>query len=425
MSFEQGLSGLNAASKSLDVIGNNIANANTVGFKSSGAQFSDVYANSLAGSSSTAVGIGTQLSTVSANFAQGNITTTNNPLDVAINGNGFYRMSDNGTISYSRDGQFHLDSSGYLVDSTGLNATGFAADSSGNIVPSAPVALQFNSGTIAAQDTSKITASLNLDAGSAVPASAIFKPIDPTSYNNSTSVPVTDSLGNSHVLSLYFVQASTPLAPNSWKVYASVDGTASANVNLGNGAGNPLVLNFNTSGALTTPMPFNVTLDLNGVATALGKTNGASPTLTASFDLNGSTQYGSAFAVNSMTQDGYASGQLSGVNVGPDGVIQGSYTNGQTKSLAQLVLVNFNNKQGLAPMGRGLWSETTQSGVPLVGVPGTGGLGVLQSSATEDSNVDLTAELVSMITMQREYQANAQSIKTQDSVLQTLVNMPV
>lgn len=420
MSFEQGLSGLNAATKSLDVIGNNIANANAAGFKAGSAQFSDVYANSLMGSGSTAIGIGAQLAAIAPQFTQGNITVTNNPLDIAINGSGFFRMSDAGSISYSRDGEFHLDKSGHIVNSGGIRLTGYAADPTGNIIPSAPVDLQMSSSDIPPQTTSKLDAILSLDSRSTVPVAAVFDPNDPTSYTNSTSVSVFDSLGNSHVMSLYFVKGA---AANTWALHSSIDGTPVANINLGAGAGNPLPLKFNGSGAMTTTMPTNVSIDLNGVATALGTINGANSPLTMTLDLTGSTQFGSGFGVNSMDQDGYTSGRLSGVSTGADGIIQGRYSNGQAKNLGQMVLVNFNNNQGLKPMGGNQWGETPDSGVPLVGVPGSGSLGMLQASATEDSNVDLTAELVNMITMQRVYQANAQSIKTQDAVMQTLVNL--
>jgi flagellar hook protein FlgE len=420
MSFEQGLSGLNAATKSLDVIGNNIANANAAGFKTAVAQFADVYANSQAGAGSTAVGIGAQLAAIAPQFSQGNITTTKNPLDVAINGPGFFRMNDNGAIAYSRDGEFHLDKSGYVVNSGGNRLTGYTVDPNGNIVPSSPVDLQLSSAAIPPLPTSKVDATLSLDARATVPLTPVFNPTDPTTYNNSTSVSVFDSLGNPHVMSLYFVKTA---AANTWDINANVDGTPVANIDIGAGPGNPLPLTFNGSGAMTSAMPTNVSINLNGVAAALGTTNGATSPLSMTLNLTGTTQFGTAFGVNSMDQDGYGSGRLSGVGISADGVIQGNYSNGQAKNLGQIVLVNFNNDQGLRAMGRNLWGETPDSGVPLTGVPGSGSLGVLQASAIEDSNVDLTAELVNMITMQRVYQANAQSIKTQDAVLQTLVNL--
>lgn len=420
MAFEQGLSGLNAAAKGLDVIGNNIANSNTVGFKESTAQFADVFANSLTGTGANAIGIGTKIATVAQQFTQGNLTTTNNPLDLAVNGGGFFRTSDNGVISFSRDGQFLLDKDGYLTNSQGLHVTGYIGNAAGNIVASAPVDIQLSTSDIAPNTTSAVTAVLNIDSRSAQPATAAFSPTDPTSYNNSTSLTAYDSLGNPHVVSYFFVQTATP---NQWSMYATVDGTSQANVDLGSGAGNPATLTFNSSGVLTSAMPLNATVDLAAVATALGGVNGATSPLTFTMDLRGTSQFGSAFGVNSLTQNGYTAGRLAGLAVGQDGVVTGRYSNGQTRDLAQVVLANFNNSQGLKPIGNNQWTETADSGPALVGVPGSGVLGVIQPAAVEDSNVDLTAELVNMITMQRAYQANAQTIKTQDALMQTIVNL--
>jgi len=536
MSFQQGLSGLNAASKALDATGNNVANANTVGFKQSQAHFADVYASSLAGSGDNTIGIGTQVLGVAQQFTQGNISVTNNPLDMAVNGGGFFRMSENGTITYTRNGQFHLDQFGFIVDDTQRRLTGFAADASGNIVPTAPTDLQLLTSDQPPQVTTNFEAVLNLDAGAAIPATqtraaltgtagAITFPLtitaatndtlnvtlngtagtatvapgvyataaalatavqtainavpafaaagytatvtananvltitsdlygngssmnvtggsaqnslrlntftatagsdnfsvtDPTSFTSSTSGTVYDSLGNPHVLTLYFVKTA---AVNGWRIYSNVDGTAIGNVNLGAGAGLPNSIAFNTAGTLTTAMPLNVSVDLNAVATALGKTNGATTPLAFALDFAGTTQFGSPFGVNSLSQDGFASGRLSGLSAGSDGVILGRYTNGQTRAMGQVVLVNFNNPNGLKPLGGNQWSETSNSGLPQVGAPGTASLGFLQAAAVEESNVDLTAELVNMITLQRVYQANAQTIKTQDAVLQTLVNL--
>lgn len=420
MSFQQGLSGLNAAAKGLDVVGNNIANTSTVGFKASTAQFADVYASSLTGAGATSIGIGTKLAAVSQQFSQGNLTTTNNPLDLAINGGGFFRMSDNGAIAYSRNGQFLLDKDGYMVNSQGLGLTGYRADANGNIVPSAPIEIQISTSDIAPRTTTTAGLVLNIDSRSAQPAAAVFNPTDPASFNNTTSLSIYDSLGNPHVVSYYFVKTATA---NQWDMFATVDGTAPANIDLGAGAGNPATINFSTSGLLTTAMPLTATIDLAQVATDLGLVNGATTPLSFSVDLLGTTQFGSAFGVNSLTQDGYTSGRLAGLAVTQEGVISGRYSNGQSRNLAQVVLTSFNNAQGLKPLGNNLWTETADSGAAQVGVPGSGALGVLTPAAVEDSNVDLTAELVNMITMQRAYQANAQTIKTQDSLLQTIVNL--
>lgn len=412
MSFQQGLSGLNSASKTLDVIGNNVANAGTVGFKQSQAQFSDVFANTLSGSGGTQIGIGTRLATVAQLFSQGNISVTNNPLDLAVNGKGFFRMDNNGAISYSRNGQFQLDKSGYIVNGAGLRLTGYLANTSGAISTAAAAPLQIPSNDLTPQVTSRVNAVFNLDSRNTT-LSAAFDITDPTTYNNSTSVAVYDSLGNSHTLSMYFVKS----AANTWEVFAANDGVQIDPLAPGV-AGDPVgTLTFNSNGNIdttATTIPFVISAPV---------TTGATTPLAFNLDYTGTTQFGSSFGVNSLAQDGYTSGRLSGFSVAADGMILGRYTNGQSATLGQVVLTNFTNPQGLQPLGDNGWAETSSSGVPLIGGPGTGSLGALQSAAVEDSNVDLTAELVNMITAQRIYQANAQSIKTQDAVLQTLVNL--
>jgi len=411
MSFQQGLSGLNSSAKHLDVISNNVANASVVGFKGSRPLFADVFANSLSGAGASQIGIGSKVATVSQEFGQGNISSTNNPLDVAINGRGFFRMSKDGIISFSRNGQFHLDAEGYIVNSDAMRVTGFGTDTSGNIIATAPIDLRLSTADIPPEPTTAFRTGLNLDAGASQPTTALFNQADPTSYNNTTSGTVYDTIGNPHVLSMYFVKTATA---GQWNMYASVDGTNISNVNLGGGAGVPSTLTFDNTGALTTAMPLTASLNITG--------GGVSP-LVFDFDLAGSSQFGSPFSVNSLFQDGYSSGRLAGINIGVDGIVKGRYTNGQSQNLAQIVLADFANPQGLRPLGQNQWADSSDSGLPVVGAPGTGNMGVVQSSAVEDSNVDLTAELVSMITAQRVYQANAQSIKTQDEVLQTLVNL--
>ena len=403
MSFQQGLSGLNAASKSLEVIGNNVANAGTVGFKQSQAQFADVYASSLTGSGASQIGIGTKVAQVAQQFTQGNITASNNPLDIAINGGGFFRLSDNGAVTYSRNGQFQLDKSGYIVNANGSRLTGYTVNAAGVLSTGAPADLMINTSDIAPKVTTTANAVLNLDSGSAIPTTTPFSISDPTSYNNATSVSVYDSLGNSHTLQTFYVKT----AANAWDVYASSDGVAIGAAPVGN-------LVFGTDGALLSGSP---------VAISVPATTGAATPFTVSVDYAGTTQYGATFSVNSLKQNGYASGKLNGFNTSGDGTIVGRYTNGQSAVLGQVVLSNFTNPNGLQPLGNNVWAETATSGAPLVGTPGSGPLGVLQSSATEESNVDLTAELVNMITAQRNYQANAQTIKTQDQILQTLVNL--
>ncbi|HEX7650859.1 MAG TPA: flagellar hook protein FlgE [Noviherbaspirillum sp.] len=417
MSFQQGLSGLNAASKSLETIGNNVANSNTVGFKGSQAQFADVFASSLNGGSGAQIGIGTQLVQVAQEFTQGNITSSTNPLDIAINGNGFFRLDSNGASSYTRNGQFQLDKDGFIVNANGAKLTGFTANSNGVLSTGAPADLQVSTNALAPQATSGLAVQVNLDSRSTVPTTATFSMADPTSYTNSSSASVYDSLGNSHVMQMFYVATSTA---GQWDVYASCDGV---DFNSGATIGQ---LQFNTDGSLDTTastLPYNMSIDLDAVATANNTTNRATTPLAFTLDYKGSTQYGSAFSPFSQTQDGFAAGRLSGFNIGSDGLITGRYTNGKSATLGQVVLASFKNPNGLQPLGNNMWAETATSGPSLVGSPNSGNFGVLQSSAVEESNVDMTAELVNMITAQRVYQANAQTIKTQDQVLQTLVNL--
>lgn len=411
MAFQTGLSGLNVAAADLDVIGNNVANSATVGFKSSRAEFADVYAASLSGGGGSQIGLGSRVAAVGQHFTQGTLTATNNPLDLAINGKGFFRISDSGAIYYTRNGQFHLDSDGYVVSTGGLQLTGYAADVGGNIVLSTPVPLQISSSQLAPSPTSKFLVDLNLDSRETPPPTATFDPADPTSFTQSTSGSVYDTLGNAHVFTLYFVKTAVN---GQWDLHGSVDGTPLANVDLGAGPGAPVSLGFDSSGVLTSAMPVPVSLTVAG---------GAITPLSLSVDMTGSTQFGADFGINSLSQNGYTSGRLAGINVGSDGIIVGNYTNGQTKNLGQVALSTFANPQGLRPMGNNRWEESSDSGLPITGVPGNGSFGPIQSSAVEESNVDLTAELVRMITAQRVYQANAQTIKTQDAMLQTLVNL--
>lgn len=403
MSFQQGLSGLNAASRNLDVIGNNVANANTVGFKQSQAQFADVYANSL--SSGTQPGLGVKVAAVAQQFSQGGITASNNSLDIAISGNGFYRLSGQGSVSYSRNGQFHPDKDGYIVNSAGLRLTGYTADVAGQINAGAPSDLQISTADLPPRATTLVNTLVNLDSREPALSSAAFDPADSSTYHGFTPMPIHDSLGNSSTVSTYFVKT----AANSWDVFAASEGA------LLNGGAPVGALNFLSSGGLDplSPTVFNVTKPV---------TTGANPVV-FDMDFTGTTQFGGNFGVNSLAEDGYASGRLTGFNVAADGMIKGSYSNGKNLNLGQVVLANFANPQGLQPQGNNIWTESATSGTPLVGAPNTGGLGTLQSSAVEDSNVELTSELVNMITAQRVYQANAQTIKTQDQLLQTLVNL--
>ncbi len=420
MSFQHGLSGLNVTSQSLDVIGNNIANTNTVGFKQAEAQFADLYANSLSGATGNNIGIGARVAEVAQEFTQGTITPTSNPLDIAVNGNGFFRMSDNGAITYSRNGQFHLDSNGFIVNNNDLNLTGYTVDNNGSIQPTNPVNLRVSTAALSPQPTTAFSAELNLDSRTTVPAPLpAFNATDPSTYNGTTSGTIFDSLGNAHVLSIYFQKNNA----NAWDMFATIDGqTTPTGTPVGvtlNGGGSEAVT-FDTSGNLTAPAaPIAVSVDL----ATLNPTLGATSPLDFTLDLSGTTQFGTNFGVNALSQDGYSSGSLAGFSIDGEGFLSGNYSNGESRTLGQIVLANFANPQGLTPIGDNQWIESNTSGQPLVGSPGTGTMGLLQSSAVEDSNVDLTTELVNLITMQRSYQANAKTIETQDAILQTLVNL--
>jgi flagellar hook protein FlgE len=410
MAFEQGLSGLSAAAKNLDVIGNNVANVNTIGFKQSDAHFADVYANAgdLVGENTP--GIGTRVSAIAQSFAQGSLTATANPLDLAINGSGFFRLSDNGATEYSRNGQFHLDKNGYIVNDNGSRLTGYPAGANGILPTATPTDLQISQADVTPNATAMVAATVGLDSRAAA-ITTTFDSTDSTTYNFATSTSVYDSLGNSHALGLYFVPNGPNAAgKNVWSVYATNDGTQIGNAAVG-------TVTFGTDGLIDTTA---TTLPVS-ISTAVG--GGATTPLAFTLDLTGSTQFGTSSGVNQLTQDGFTSGRLSSYSVSDDGTILGRYTNGQTKPLAQVALANFTSPEGLSSLGNNTWAESAKSGPPLVGAPGTGTLGALQSGTVEESNVDLTAQLVDMITAQRNYQANAQTIKTEDALMQTLVNL--
>ena len=427
MGFQQGLSGLNAASKQLDVIGNNIANANTIGFKSSRAEFGDMYANSFYGVANTQAGIGVQTLNVAQQMTQGNINTTNNNLDMAINNNGFFVLKSgartsttgsSGIYEYSRNGQFGVDNAGYIVNN-GDRLQGWQAGTSGTITQGTLSDIQLQTSLIAPKPTSTVAMGVNLDSRATVPTITPFDPTNPSTFNWSNSTLVYDSLGNPHTLTLYYVKT----AANTWSDYPYVDGVGynggvAPNVTVtpsGGAAGASANLTYNTVGALTNVnMPWTISYQ---------PTTGATNPQTLTLDYTGSTQYGQDASTNSLTNDGYASGTVSSINISSNGIIQATYTNQQTKTIGQIAIANFTNQQGLQSLGNNRWEATYGSGPATLNAPGTGTAGTLRDSALEDSNVDLTNELVNLITAQRYYQANSQTIKAQDTVQQTLINL--
>lgn len=658
MPFNTAISGLRAAGDELKVSANNIANASTSGFKAASAEFSDVYASAVLGTGGNAIGSGTRLVNVAQRFTQGNVAFTSNSLDMAINGNGFFITSDDGALSYTRNGTFSLDKDGQVTSSNGSQVQGFIADSQGNIggnlesieissanlepspstniellinvdasddvravrgttaqaggtgtsvgIPQAaitngygveqfvftyPDATTRNITTLADQEASSIASDINsnipdvsasattrasltnmggtvadltltmnnysfpqgaslnniaieinqqttgllpgitalvvgtdiqitsnsgvdldfsisnagatpisLDVqgdysapvatvsltddgfgagngavtvggrvdltldegvvmtGGILPAPAMFAyPVqqnnfvtnlfDPTrqdTFNHSTSATIFDSLGNSHVMSLYYVKESTA---NQWTMYMRIDDEEVGDPNPALAPPNNILatrasynLLFNNDGSLDQNNsseiyvsywnPINnagdTTGSLQGLPIAQG---GGLPILDPPADsnfllsLDGSTQFGADFSVNSITQNGYTTGRLSGLDISDEGIIFARYTNGQARVLGQFALANFPNVQGLQPQGGTLWAETFESGQPIVGTPGTAALGVIQAGALEESNVDLSQELVKLIIAQRNYQANAKSIQTADAVTQSIINI--
>ena len=420
MSFQQGLSGLNSTSKSLEVIGNNIANASTFGAKSSRAEFADMYATSMSGGSASAIGIGVTLAAVSQQFTQGNIVATGNPMDLALNGAGFFQVTDGRSpVTYTRNGQFKVDRDGYVVNNGGDRLLGYPADGTGTIQPGRAETIKLPTAGITPTASSRITMEMNLDARAAVTLPSAGPMIDfagAKTYNNATSLTAYDAKGQDVALTYYFQKAAT----DTWNVYVTANGVPIST----DASGNPTpttTISFPSNGGTPTAPVGTVPINIPASTNAVGAVT--VPISNVAMDLSGATQYGSQFAVTDLSQDGYAAGQLVGIQFEANGIINARYSNGQSKPAGQVELATFRNPQGLSPRGGNGWTSSYASGDPVVGVPGDGSLGALQASALEESNVDLTAELVSMITAQRVYQANAQTIKTQDQVLQTLVNL--
>ncbi|KES25771.1 MULTISPECIES: flagellar hook protein FlgE [Pseudomonas] len=434
MSFNTALSGLNAASTDLNVTGNNIANVGTTGFKSSRTEFADLYAASMLGTGRNAVGSGVITQSVSQQFTQGNLTSTGRSLDLAISGNGFFMVSDNGSRLYTRNGSFNTDASGYIVDGSGNRLQGYGVNGNGSVVNGVITDLKVDTANQPPSPTSKITSTLSLNSAASTPTNATFDPADSDSYNWSTSVDIYDSQGNSHTMTNYFVKDSS----NNWTMHTLVDGRSPTDPT----STTPLTsqLSFNSAGQLTgvtsTGMTVNAdkTMTLTGWVPAAitdsttdpvtwGANGAAGATGGISLDLTKTTQTNAAFAVTAVTQDGYATGQMSGLSVDVDGQMYATYTNGQSKVIGQLVLANFANTQGLTPVGSTAWKQSLASGEAVIGTPTSGTLGSVGSGSLEESNVDLTAQLVNLIVAQRNYQANAKTVQTESTISDTIINL--
>jgi flagellar hook protein FlgE len=455
MSFQQGLSGLSASARNLEVIGHNIANANTIGAKASRAEFADLYAISTVGGLSNTPGIGVGPGTIAQQFNQGGLTSTGNALDLAINGGGFFQVTDESNpTQFSRNGQFKLDKDGYVVNNQGLKLMGYPATAAGQIQPGVASALKLPTGGVDPAATTASILELNLDSRVAAtttaltPAAATIDIQDPDTYNNATSSTVYDVKGQPVTLTYYFQKAGT----DQWNVYATANGQSIngittpaesvnamapiATITFPPTGGNPIQppgaigdvtpYTYATTGTQTagTPVTADGTITLPTIPAITLTAGGTSePILATTLNLKGLTQYGAGFGVTNVEVDGNAPGSLSGLNVEADGTLTARYSNGKTKAAGQLELVNFRNPNGLQPVGGNAWTTSAASGDPVRNVPGQGNLGLIQSGALEESNVDLTAELVNMMTAQRMYQANAQTIKTEDQIMNTLVNL--
>lgn len=537
MAFQTALSGINSAAAELNVISNNVANASTTGFKKSTIQFADVFATSNLGSSSNAIGSGVKIAGVNQQFSQGNVEFTNNNLDLAISGQGFFVLNDNGNNVYTRSGAFGVDRNGYIVNAQTQRLTGYLADNSGNIT-GALGDIRLDTSDIAPQATSELTFGVNLNASAVVPSApvtsstitlgssgatqvldtgdsplttgafslvdtygqqvttaqlqftstggnnwdvtligaggtsttasltvgttgsvtltwdpdgaagtqspvnltfdtsdltqasgggntdltasatgavqGVFDVTDASTFNNSTTMTIYDSLGASHLATVYYRKTGIP---NQWESYVFIDGNQITGAQP-NGSD---LLQFSSSGALA---------EINGVVTppasytlaAYTPSSGATA-MNLTLDYSSLSQYGGGFNVNSLSQDGYATGRLSGIDISDTGVILARFTNGQSRTLAQVALANFGNTQGLTQLGDTSWAESFESGQPVISTPGSSSLGTVQSGALESSNVDITEQLVKMITAQRNFQANAQVISTEDRVTQSIINI--
>ena len=438
MSFNIGLSGLYAANKQLDVTGNNIANAATTGFKASRAEFADIYSASKLGIGSKTVGSGVNLAAVSQNFGQGSINNTGNLLDMGIQGSGFFVLSDNGSLSYTRAGTFKSDSNGYVTSSDGTaRLQGYGVDANGNIINGVLTDLRIDTSNLAPKPTGSVTSEINLNSSSdAIDQTKVpFDPTVSTSYTKKFSTTVYDTQGNAHPMDQYMVKTGA----NTWSSYTLIDGrNPDGTLASGEGATAPVAstMEFDSSGALTKvsqPDPVEDqaenTLVVSGwkpgaMINGEWKENGATAKVGGIvINMAKTTQYNTDSSRNPPTQDGYATGQINNLTIDGSGVMFANFSNNQSRAIGQISLASFTNEQGLQPVGGTAWKETYASGMAGYDAPKIGSLGAIQSNSLEDSNVNLTNELVDLIKAQSNYQANAKTISTQSTIMQTIIQM--
>ncbi|MGX9461062.1 flagellar hook protein FlgE [Shewanella sp. A14] len=459
MSFNIALSGIAAAQKDLNTTANNIANVNTVGFKESRAEFADVYANSIFANSKTTVGGGVTTTQVAQQFHQGSLQFTSNSLDMAISGSGFFVTSsglDTQDLSYTRAGAFKVDSDNYMVDAAGNFLQGFPVDEDGNstsvsLTTTQPIKIPDKAGSPV--QTGNVGLQMNLDVGETALDPANFDPDDSDTFNNSTSVTIYDSLGESHIMTTYFIKPTdgSYTGESNWLAFYAVDGDP---VNVATGAGtydtdadgdgagdgtnlgraeatdpndgttwSGAVLKFNSAGTYTGSDPVTITTEVLGAGGAEALGPGADGTQTLTVKFNNPTQYASSFEVTELSQDGITVGRLTNVGIGSDGLITASYSNGSTVPLSRVALVRFANEQGLSQVGNTSWKASLDSGAALAGEANSGTFGSIKSSALEQSNVDLTTELVDLISAQRNFQANSRTLEVNNTLNQTVLQI--
>ncbi len=405
MSFRIAMSGMNAAAADLNVTSHNIANVNTTGFKSSRAEFADVFPVSAYGLSKNAIGAGVKLAQVAQQFTNGNVNFTGRALDVAMTGQGFFTLSNQGSTVYSRAGNFGVDRDGHVVNPAGYRLQVFQPNSNGIGFDTGRMSdLRLPAGDAPPSPTSSIEITSNLPSNASVPAINPFDASDPATYTHTTSLTIYDSLGTAHTQSMFFVKTANP---NEWQIHTQMNG---------DDVGGPVTLEFDGNGKMIEPSTGKIDLP------AWDPGNGAAA-LDITADVSRVTQYGERFSVGALHQDGYNTGRLTGIEISAEGVVFANYTNGVATPVGQLALTSFTNNQGLQNTGNNVWVQTFESGEPLRGVAGTSGFGAVQGGALEASNVELTEQLVNMITAQRNFQANAQMIQTQDQVTQTVINL--
>lgn len=404
MPFRTALSGLNAASADLRVTGNNIANSGTVGFKQSRAEFADVFALSYSGISRTAIGAGVRLAAVTQQFNQGNIDFTGNNLDLALNGQGFFVLSDGGTSVYSRAGAFQIDRDGFVVNPSGQRLQAYPpANSFGTSFSTGQLGdLRLDASEAPPQATTRVGATLNLRSDAPDVSAAAFDPADPDTYSYTTSLTTYDSLGQAHTATLFFRNVGAL----DWEAYMAIDGQQ---------VGGAASMTFNSDGTLAAPLaPVSFGTHNPGNGAAI---------MDIEFDFSAATQFGGVSNVTALRQDGFSTGRLSSIDIDPSGIVLARFTNGQSRALGQVALANFPNPQGLQQLGDNAWGDTFAAGEVVLGAAGSGNFGAIQSGGLEGSNVDLAEQLVGLITAQRNFQANAQVISTADTVTQTIINL--